>query len=182
METSTDIAKAPPRGERSPQPAAAVPDTVAMLARPVNHLLRVSTRVARPRDEVFAFFSDAANLGAVTPPALNFRIITPLPIEMREGALIDYTIGLYGIPLRWRTEITRWEPPFSFEDTQLRGPYSTWVHRHLFRHDGDGTIIDDEVRYALPFGVLGRLVHPIVRWQLRRIFRYRQDAVARLLA
>ena len=182
METTSAIHQVPRHGERPTSSTDAVAKPSTAPPRPVDHLLRVSTRVARPREEVFAFFADASNLGAVTPPALNFRIRTPVPIEMREGALIDYTIGLYGIPLHWRTEITRWEPPFSFEDTQLRGPYSTWVHRHLFRDDGDGTIIDDEVRYALPFGVLGRLVRPLVRWQLQRIFRYRQDAVARLLA
>ena len=163
------------QGERPLAASAAEP------AQNVDHLLRVSTRVPRPREHVFAFFADARNLGAVTPPALHFRIDTPLPIEMRVGTLIDYTIGLYGIPLRWRTEITRWEPPFSFEDTQLRGPSATWVHRHLFRDDDGATIIDDEVRYALPLGILGRLAHPLVRWQLRRIFRYRQEAVARLL-
>jgi ligand-binding SRPBCC domain-containing protein len=97
---------------------------------------------------------------------------------MREGTLIDYTIGLAGVPMRWRTRITRWTPEVEFHDEQLRGPYAIWIHQHRFRDDPDGgTIIDDEVRYRLPLGVLGEIAHPLVRMQLRRIFRYRTSAV-----
>ena len=101
---------------------------------------------------------------------------------MGEGTLIDYTIGLHGIPMRWRTLIKRWVPGEEFVDEQLRGPYAKWVHRHTFRDDGHGgTIIDDEVQYRLPFGLLGDLVHPIVRVQLRRIFAHRGSSVRGLL-
>lgn len=138
--------------------------------------------IAVPRADVFAFFSEAGNLGLITPPEVGFQMKTAAPITMRPGTLIDYTIRLHGVPMRWRTEITQWEPPREFVDTQLRGPYALWVHTHRFTEQGGVTTVDDEVRYALPFGVLGRIVHPLVRRQLRRIFDYRAQAVERLLA
>lgn len=147
-----------------------------------DHVLRCTLHLAVPRARAFAFFADAENLARITPPELAFRIRTPRPIALREGALIDYTIGLHGIPMNWRTRITRWIPNEEFTDEQLRGPYAKWVHCHRFRDDGQGgTIIDDEVLYRLPFGVIGNLVHPIVRMQLRRIFGYRSESVRRLL-
>ena len=133
------------------------------------------------RAKVFEFFSDAANLGRITPPEIGFEMRTVGKIEMRAGTLIDYTIRLHRIPIRWRTEITRWEPPHRFVDVQLRGPYALWVHTHRFREEGDETVIEDDVRYALPFGAPGRIGHPLVRRQLARIFAYRQEAVEREL-
>lgn len=148
-----------------------------------DHILTCSLHVAAPRARVFDFFSKAENLGLITPPEMAFRILSPLPIDMRVGALIDYRIGLHGIPMTWRTRITRWVPGVEFEDEQLRGPYAKWVHRHTFRDaDDGGTIVDDEVRYRLPLGVLGNLVHFIVRKQLERIFAYRTERVKALVA
>ncbi len=130
--------------------------------------------VPRPITDVFRFFAAAENLGTITPPELRFRIRSDLPAEMQNGTLIDYTISLFRIPMTWRTGITHWDPPHSFTDTQLSGPYAKWVHTHQFFADLDGTTIRDRVKYRLPFGSLGRLAHPLVSRQLKRIFDYRQ--------
>jgi ligand-binding SRPBCC domain-containing protein len=141
--------------------------------------LRAEIELPLPLAEVFAFFADAGNLQALTPPWLHFRILTRLPIELRPGALIDYQIRLYGLPLRWRSEITAWEPPHRFVDEQLRGPYRLWHHEHTFRAEGGGTRVTDHVRYAVPGGALvDRL---LVRRQLEGIFRYRHERIAALL-
>lgn len=154
---------------------------IAPLPPGPRFLLRASLWLPRPRDEVFAFFAEAANLGRITPPEMHFRIRSALPIDMHEGALIEYTIRLWGLPMRWRTRISRWQPPDEFVDEQLAGPYAVWIHTHTFREERGGTAIGDTVEYALPLGRAGRLAQPVVRRQLVRIFRYRQRTVERLL-
>jgi ligand-binding SRPBCC domain-containing protein len=136
--------------------------------------------VARPVDEVFAFFSDANNLEAITPRQLNFRILTPGPIRLAAGARIDYQLTLYGIPLKWATLIESWAPPREFVDVQLRGPYRVWRHTHRFLAEGGGTRIVDDVEYELPLGTLGRLVEALwARREVARIFGYRTEVIAR---
>lgn len=139
----------------------------------IVHELNSEQWIDRPLDEVFAFFSNAANLERITPKELRFRILSPQPIEMRKGALIDYQLHLAGIPFRWRTEITEWNAPHSFEDTQLKGPYALWVHTHSFAEKDGGTLISDHVRYGLPLSPLGDLAYPAIKWQLSRVFAHR---------
>jgi ligand-binding SRPBCC domain-containing protein len=126
----------------------------------------------RPRAEVFPFFADAANLEKLTPPFLQFHIVTPGPIDMRPGALIDYRLRVHGLPLRWRTEIVAWEPPHRFIDVQLRGPYRLWHHTHTFEERDGGTLCIDDVRYH-PLG--GAIVnHLFVRHDIANIFEFRR--------
>ena len=133
--------------------------------------------LARPIKEVFAFFSDAANLDSITPPWVSFRTVTRQPIEMHVGAVIDYRLRVRGFPIRWRSEITAWEPPYHFVDEQTRGPYRLWIHAHKFESRNGGALVCDDVRYAVPFDWL--LHKLIVRPDVERIFAYRADCLRR---
>lgn len=144
-----------------------------------EHIYTGSIEIALPRDKVFSFFGNAENLERITPPSLGFKILTPTPIEMKTGALIEYRISLHGIPMTWRTEITKWDPPHEFVDTQLSGPYKQWIHRHTFiEKDATTTLIEDEVRYRLPFEPFGDLARFFVEREIKGIFDYRQKIVA----
>lgn len=137
--------------------------------------LTTATWLPQPAEEVFAFFGDAANLDAMTPPWLQFRILTPMPVDMRRGAVIEYALRLRGVPVRWRTEITDWTPPVRFVDEQRRGPYRRWVHTHTFTPERGGTRVEDRVVYEVPGG---RLVNRLfVAAELVRIFRFRAEAL-----
>jgi ligand-binding SRPBCC domain-containing protein len=145
------------------------------------HTFTTELWLPRPPGEVFAFFSDAANLDVLTPPWLHFRILTPPPIPMHAGAAIEYRLRWHGLPLRWRTEIAVWEPPRRFVDRQIRGPYVQWVHEHTFAERDGGTWTRDRVDYAVPGGPLAALVQ---RWvvgpDVERIFAYRQGKMREL--
>lgn len=143
--------------------------------------LRRRLRLPLPRDAVFPFFAEAGNLQRTTPPELHFDIETPLPVDMKQGALLDYRLRLFGVPFRWRTRIAHWEPDRCFVDEQLRGPYRLWVHTHHFREVEGGTEMEDEVRWALPLAPLGELARPLVSRQLERIFDYRARAIRAIL-
>ena len=145
------------------------------------YVLERTQIVPAPRAEVFPFFADAANLEAITPPLVGFTILTPTPIEMKVGALIDYKIKINGIPIKWRTRIDAYDPPNMFVDVQLKGPYKTWRHTHTFRDVPGGTELGDRVEYELPFGPLGAIAHVLmVKRQLKTIFDYRTKVLAEM--
>lgn len=148
-----------------------------------DYVLEREVTVKCLREQVFDFFSKAENLEALTPPWLQFRIVTPQPIRMRQGATIAYQLRVRGVPIRWLTEIELWRPPHEFVDVQLKGPYRLWHHTHRFEEYDGGTRVVDIVRYALPFGPLGRLVHRLqVARDLAKIFDYREQRVRALLS
>ncbi len=150
-----------------------------VVARKPTHVLSQRTVIDAPLGDVFPFFSKAENLGAITPPDMAFTITTAQPLTMADNLVIDYRIVVGGLPLKWRTVIEEWRPGESFTDAQHRGPYRAWFHEHRFRADGNRTIMEDRVWYALPFGLLGRLVNVVqVRAMLRRIFEYRATRIA----
>jgi ligand-binding SRPBCC domain-containing protein len=146
----------------------------------MSNVLRVEQSFDRPPAALFPFFADALNLERITPRFLRFRVVTPSPIEMRVGTLIDYRLRVRGIPLRWRTEITAWEPPLRFVDEQIRGPYRTWIHEHRFEVIEGGTRMIDTVRYAAPGG---RLVERLlVDRDVAEIFDFRCRALEEIFS
>jgi ligand-binding SRPBCC domain-containing protein len=147
-----------------------------------THRLERIQRVPRARADTFAFFADAGNLEAITPAFLGFEILTPSPVPMGAGTLLDYRLSLFGVSFSWRTRIEVFEPCRRFTDVQLRGPYRRWHHLHEFHAVEDGTLVVDRVDYELPLGPLGILAHElVVRRTLIRIFDHRRLQIARLL-
>jgi len=136
-----------------------------------------------PLASVFPFFADAHNLERLTPAILRFHVLTPGPIEMRPGAMIDYRLRVRGVPIRWRTEILEWSPPRRFTDVQRRGPYALWHHTHTFEDLGGRTRCTDLVRYRPPGGPLAGLLNALaVRRDVESIFRYRMARLAAIFA
>ncbi len=143
------------------------------------HILEQQQFFAHPVETVFPFFATPENLEQITPASLGMQILTPSPIHMREGALFDYVVRVNGFPMRWTTLITVYDPPHTFVDVQLRGPYGYWHHTHRFESKEGGTLMQDEVRYVMPLGPLGELAHRLwVGRQLRQIFAHRKTILA----
>jgi ligand-binding SRPBCC domain-containing protein len=146
------------------------------------HTIQRRQKVHWPIEQVFGFFADAGNLDRLTPPWLNFQVRTPQPVTMQAGARIEYTIRWRGLPIRWLTEIEEWTPEKRFVDVQVRGPYRLWHHTHCFEAVGDETVMEDEVRYALPLGPIGVCAHSLlVKRDVESIFDYRARRIADLL-
>lgn len=148
-----------------------------------TYLLERTQIIPLSLDETFAFFADAFNLERITPPYLKFKILTPGPIQISAGTLIEYQLSLYGVPFRWRTLIEVWEPPYRFVDRQINGPYSLWHHTHTFETvSPTETLMRDRVEYRVEWGPVGGLVHELFVGRLvTEIFDYRHQAVAELL-
>ena len=142
--------------------------------------LKTEQKIQKSQDQLFTFFSDAHNLAEITPPWLNFQMLTPAPIEMKVGTLIDYRLKLRGIPIRWQSEITAWDPPHRFVDEQRCGPYRCWTHTHTFVPVPDGTLIRDEVEYAVLGGWLVQKF--FVAPDIEKIFAYRSTKLKELIA
>jgi ligand-binding SRPBCC domain-containing protein len=158
-------------------------DFSVILEKPdrMTHVLRTAMSLPLDIQAVFAFFCDASNLENITPPELHFHITTPKPIQMAEGARIDYRLRLFHFPFTWRTKISLWDPPHRFVDEQIQGPYRMWVHTHRFLEECGMTKICDEVHYRLPLWPAGEIAHLAVGARLRRIFCFRKQAIEEIL-
>lgn len=143
-----------------------------------GYCLTTQIVVQEPRERVFEFFADAFQLETITPPWLRFSVQTPRPIAMGPGTLIDYQLRLHGVPIRWRSRISSWEPPLRFVDEQVHGPYRFWHHLHTFEEVEAGTRVRDVVHYSVPWGFL---LHPLlVRRDLMKIFAFRHKAMCQV--
>ena len=148
------------------------------MKRITSYELKRNQFIPQPIDQVFSFFSKPENLEIITPRNLHFSILTSIPIDMKIGQVIDYLIRLKGIKIRWSSIISYYDPPHSFVDEQIRGPFSNWIHSHSFKESNGGTIIIDHVRYSIPFGLIGKLAnHIFVERDLVDIFDYREKAI-----
>ncbi len=151
------------------------------MAKLKPHVLEFETKLYGSLEDIFNFFSRAENLDEVTPEDLGFSILTPLPIVMHVGTLIDYRITLMGVPFFWRTMISDWEPPHRFVDQQLKGPYVFWHHEHTFVQRDGYVLMTDRVHYLSPGGLFEPLVDRLfVRGQLDKMWQFRGKRFAEL--
>ena len=147
------------------------------------HVYNQVTYINRPLSEVFEFFSKAENLNKLTPPILEFKIITPLPIKMEKGTFIDYKIKLNGISFKWKTQITAWENNHRFIDTQIKGPYKIWIHEHLFEEENGQVKMTDTVQYLSPGWFLEPIINKLyISKKVEEIFAYRTIELDKLFA
>jgi len=147
------------------------------------HTLKREKFIPSSIERVFDFFSRAENLNRITPPWFHFKIVTKIPIRMTKGTLIEYSLRLHGVPIRWMSQITGWDPPHSFVDTQLKGPYKIWIHQHLFQARDGGTFMQDIVKYAILGSILEPFIHFLfVQRELDRIFDYREESLVKIFS
>ncbi len=133
--------------------------------------------VDQPIERVFAFFAEPGNLQTITPPWMSFRLVSCSTPAIEQGTILEYALRVRGLPMKWISQISVWEPPFRFVDEQLHGPYRRWRHEHTFEDHGQRTRIGDHVDYAVPGG---RWVEKwLVRRDLEKIFAYRIESLGR---
>lgn len=146
-----------------------------------KYILKKEQFISKPLKEVFSFFEKPENLSEITPKTLSFKILNSTPIKMEKNAFINYRIKILAIPLYWTTKITDYNPPFSFTDEQLKGPYSLWRHTHIFVECNGGTLMTDEVLYSIPYGILGEIAQKIyVKRELDNIFSFREKTIKKI--
>jgi ligand-binding SRPBCC domain-containing protein len=137
--------------------------------------------IQRPLLDVFSFFERPENLATITPSWLGFRLLTRSPVLMKKDAVIEHSVRVMGVRVRWKSLIREYEPPFRFVDVQLKGPYAFWHHTHVFTEVNGGTLISDEIQYAMPLGVIGKIVQRVaVKRQLDDIFAFRAEMIKRI--
>ena len=127
----------------------------------VDHIIEQRLVIGRPRPDVFAFFADTSHVNRLTPPWLRVTLLGG-EARRRAGAVLDYRVVCFGVPVSWRAFVREFDPPYRFLEVQLRGPFARWEHRHRFLATGGTTLMEDRLVYRLPFGLLGRAVHPIL--------------------
>ena len=146
-----------------------------------NYIFESQVWLPAPREKVFEFFSKAENLQKMTPSWLNFKILTPMPIKVKQGSLINYRLKLFGIPIHWKTEISLWEPPHRFVDRQINGPYQTWIHTHRFESIDRGTLMADLVEYMPKGWFLAPLMNRLfVKRNVKKIFDHRREEILKI--
>ena len=140
--------------------------------------LRTELWLPQSREDIFQFFADPQNLDRLTPAWLRFKILSPAGIAMRQGTILDYRLRIRGVPVRWQSEISVWDPPNRFVDRQIKGPYSLWVHEHSFAAHHGGTWVGDKVEYAVPGGAI--VERFLVAPDIGRIFDFRRKSLEEL--
>jgi len=147
------------------------------------HVLERRQTIPADKESVFRFFEDPMNLERITPPWLNFHVVSATDERVSKGTEIEYRLRWHVFPMGWVSRISEHEEGAYFADEMISGPYRKWYHRHVFTDTPDGVEMLDRVEYVLPFGPLGRLVHAaVVRRQLEGIFDFRREAIARIFS
>lgn len=146
------------------------------------YTLQSSQKLPITLEEAWIFFSDPKNLNTITPESMKFKTLSGDDRSMFQGQIINYKISPFPlVTMHWVTEITHVQPLRFFVDEQRFGPYAFWHHKHFFSEIDGGICMEDIIHYKVPFGFLGRLIHPLfIRPKLHDIFRFRAQKLVEL--